>query len=172
MIVFLWAIIPVFGGQGPRFYQMEEEHSCSESWFWHVLYLNNIIPWRQTSKCLQQTWYLANDMQFFVLLCILVGFYATQRKIFYYTTIFLSVAAITIQLIIINTNDLKASYLTYQDEYWTLYYYKPYTRIHGYLVGVWFGCIFYSYKHETPAPEIEAEGGEEDEEEEKEAKPA
>jgi len=151
---------------------MEEEHSCSESWFWHVLYLNNIIPWRQTSKCLQQTWYLANDMQFFVLLCILVGFYATQRKIFYYTTIFLSVAAITIQLIIINTNDLKASYLTYQDEYWTLYYYKPYTRIHGYLVGVWFGCIFYSYKHETPAPEIEAEGGEEDEEEEKEAKPA
>ena len=109
-------------------------------------------------------------MQFFILLCILTGFYATQRKVFYYTTIFLSVAAITIQLIIINTNDLKASYLTYQDEYWTLYYYKPYTRIHGYLVGVWFGCIFYSYKHETPTMEIEAEGGEEDEEE-KEAKP-
>ena len=69
-----------------------------------------------------------------------------------------------------NLNDLKASYLTYQDEYWSLYYYKPYTRIHGYLVGLWFGCIFYSYKHENP--EVEEAGEEEAaDEEESKAKP-
>jgi hypothetical protein len=67
---------------------------------------------------------------------------------------------------------LKASYLTYQDEYWSLYYYKPYTRIHGYLVGVWFGCIFYSYKYENPEMlENSAEEEEEVDEEAKEAKP-
>jgi hypothetical protein len=42
---------------------------------------------------------------------------------------------------------MSASYLTYEDEYWTLYHYKPYSRIHGYLIGVWLGCEFYSYKY-------------------------
>ena len=44
-------------------------------------------------------------------------------------------------------NKMSASYLTLENEYWTLYHFKPYTRIHGYLIGVWLGCEFYSYKY-------------------------
>ena len=50
-------------------------------------------------------------------------------------------------MIVILKNDFYASYLTYKDEYWTLYYYKPYCRIYGYLIGVWFGCEYFSFKH-------------------------
>jgi hypothetical protein len=52
------------------------------------------------------------------------------------------------QLIVICKNTLSASYLTYEDEYWTLYHFKPYSRIHGYLIGVWLGSEFFSYKYE------------------------
>ena len=46
MILFLWKFIPTLGSNGPRFYQFEEEHGCGESWWWHLMYLNNIIPLR------------------------------------------------------------------------------------------------------------------------------
>jgi len=62
MILFMWKVVPVLGGDGPRFYQFEDSHGCSESFIWQVLYLNNLIPWTQSSKCLEQTWYLANDL--------------------------------------------------------------------------------------------------------------
>ena len=55
-------------------------------------------------------------------------------------------------------NSLSASYLTYEDEYWTLYHFKPYSRIHGYLIGVWLGCEFYSYKYDKKEPEESEEG--------------
>ena len=54
-----------------------------------------------------------------------------------------------IQLIVICSSDLSASYRTHNDEYWTNYYYKPYTRLHGYLIGVVLGCEYFSYKYEN-----------------------
>ena len=48
------------------------------------------------------------------------------------------------------TNDLVASYLADQDEYWSVYYYKPYTRIHGYLIGIFLGCEYFKYKYQCP----------------------
>ena len=52
MILFLWKIIAMFGGSGPRFYQFEENHGCSDTWFWHFTFLNNLIPWDRPSNCL------------------------------------------------------------------------------------------------------------------------
>lgn len=62
MILFMWKFLMLFGGHGPRYFMYEEDHSCHESWFWHFTFLNNILPWKQSSNCLQQTWYLANDL--------------------------------------------------------------------------------------------------------------
>lgn len=62
MLLFVWKVVPVIGGNGPRFYQFEEDHGCSGTIIWHMLYLNNIFPWQQNSLCLEQTWYLANDV--------------------------------------------------------------------------------------------------------------
>ena len=47
-------------------------------------------------------------------------------------------------------NDLSVSYFTYKDEYWTVYYIKPYSRIPAFLVGMLAGCSYYSFKHEDP----------------------
>ena len=43
-------------------------------------------------------------------------------------------------------NDLSVSYFTYKDEYWSIYYVKPYARIRAFLIGVVVGCTYFSYK--------------------------
>lgn len=63
----------------------------------------------------------------------------------------IAVISLIFQLIVICMNKMSASYLTYEDGYWTLYHFKPYSRIHGYLIGVWLGCEFYSYNYIKPA---------------------
>ena len=47
-------------------------------------------------------------------------------------------------------NDLSVSYFTYKDEYWSIYYVKPYARIPVFLIGILAGCSFFSFKHEEP----------------------
>jgi len=56
-----------------------------------------------------------------------------------------------IQLIVVLKNDMTASYLTEADAYWTLFYYKPYTRIQGFLIGVILGCQFFTHKQQERA---------------------
>ena len=140
MILFLWKFIGIFGGKGPRFYQFEENHGCSDSWFWHFIFLNNILPWKQSSNCIQETWYIANDIQFFMLLVVLAELYYTSRGKFYLSLISIFLVTLALQLIVILKNDLTASYLAHKDEYWTLYYDKPFTRIQGYLFGIFMAC--------------------------------
>jgi len=35
-----------------------------------------------------------------------------------------------------------------KDEYWTLYYFKPFSRIHSYMIGVFLGTSYFTYKCE------------------------
>ena len=63
-------------------------------------------------------------------------------------TVLLWTVAALFSISLIVKNSLSASYFTYKDEYWTIYYEKPYARLPAYLIGVVWGCSYYSYKHE------------------------
>ncbi len=53
---------------------------------------------------------------------------------------------------VVSANSLSASYFTYQDEYWTIFYVKPYTRINQFLIGAISGATYYSYQREWEIP--------------------
>ena len=91
---------------------------------------------------------MACDMQFFILLPFLVEAYYQNRQRFWVLTIFLWSTASLISLSVIIKNNLSASYFTYKDEYWTVFYEKPFARLPAYLIGIIWGCSYYSYKHE------------------------
>lgn len=45
--------------------QVTSEHTlCHDSWWYNVLFINNFLPLKD--QCMAWTWYLANDMQFFL----------------------------------------------------------------------------------------------------------
>ncbi len=95
------------------------------------------------------TWYIANDMQFFLLVPLFTHWYFNQRRKFYYLLGGIVAICKLIQMIVILVNSLSVSYFTYNDEYWTVYYVKPYARLPVFLLGVLVGSSFYSFKHEA-----------------------
>ena len=55
-----------------------------------------------------------------------------------------------IQMGVILGNSLSVSYFTFKDEYWSIYYVKPYARMPVFLIGVLAGCSYFTYKKEDP----------------------
>jgi len=148
MIFFLWKFISLFGGAGPKFYQFETSHGCADSWIWHFLMLNNIAPWEAPDYCIEETWYIANDFWFMVAGLHLIEKFRTNRSMFFGLSIMLSIFCLIIQSISIFQNSFSASYLTYNDEYWTIYFKKPFCHFHSYNMGVLLGCSYFKYKYQ------------------------
>lgn len=45
MLLFFWKFLVLFGGDGPLFFLYDDMTECSKYWIWHLLFLNNLIPW-------------------------------------------------------------------------------------------------------------------------------
>lgn len=94
------------------------------------------------------TWYLACEVQFFVLVPFLVQAYMHKRNHFWIAIVSVWFLSALTQFVVIIRNSFSASYFTYKDEYWSIYYEKPFVRLPCYLLGVVWGCTYYSFKHE------------------------
>lgn len=148
MIFFLWQFIHLLGGAGPRFYMFTQKHGCQETWFYHMLFLNNVIPWADKDYCLNDSWYLANDIWFMIIALNLVEKYYKSKKIFFIYSTSLGVLTMFIQMYQIFANDFSPNYLTFRDEYWTLYYKKPFPHFHSFNIGMTFGCLYFTFKYQ------------------------
>lgn len=149
-LLFFWKFLVLFGGDGPMFYMYETASECGKYWMWHLLFINNLIPWTAKDTCMNWTWYLANDMQFFLIIPLLVTLYYRKRQVFSILMAGIAFISVVIQMCVILANSLSVSYFTYKDEYWSIYYVKPYARIPGCLIGVLCGCTYYSFRREHP----------------------
>ena len=110
---FFWKFLVLYGGDGPLFYQYHDNTQCQKFWFWHVVFLNNLVPWSEHDTCLPWTWYIANDFQFFLLLPFLSQLYFEKRQTFYYTLAGIAGGNSLIQMIVILANSLSVSYFTF-----------------------------------------------------------
>lgn len=97
---------------------------------------------------MQWTWYLACDVQFYMLVPALVTVYYHSRNRFWLIIGLMWLFCGIICTIVILKNDFSASFFTYKDTYWTKYYEKPWARLPAYLMGLICGCSYYSFKHE------------------------
>lgn len=147
-LLFYWKFLPLFGGEGPIFYMYDSMLQCSKYWYSNLLFINNIIPWSTIDTCMHWTWFLANYLQFFLLVPFLVQAYYHRKKYFYISIGVVTFLCILVSIIVIVVNDLSPSYFTYKDEYWSIYYVKPYARLPAFLIGVIVGCAYFSYKKE------------------------
>ena len=78
------------------FFMYTTSSECNSQLLWHIIFLNNIIPWASHDNCMSWTWYLANDMQFFLLVPLLVQFYYKRRTAFYIVMLCLLALSIVI----------------------------------------------------------------------------
>lgn len=149
VMLFSFKVLPYIGS-GPIWY-LPDVSRCENYWWTNVLYINNFYPVVYSDQCYYGiTWYLANDMQFFIISPIFM------LLLYYFWKIGFAIIAITMLTstvfigIMAGTKDLDANYVkatqTGNDEITYTYYNiygKPYCRINSFLVGILLGFVLY-----------------------------
>ena len=157
-LFFFW-LLTVYLADGPMWQQAvgldsDIYHNCERYWWTNLLYINNIYPWKMQDECMAWSWYLANDMQFFVVAPLMIIplflFYPAGLAVL---GLFL-VANIATLGGITGGYDLQANMFTdanfdpranvtegrnVNDDL----YIKPWTRIGPYLIGILLGFLLY-----------------------------
>jgi len=152
VVVFFYMLVFKYLGSGP-FWEDDHCDAARGTWWKYLLYINNFIPIHQ--MCVGWSWYLANDMQFYVisplflyplwrwpvigfslLASLLIGTWTTTAIMSYYYDLIPMFVGVT------HTKDFEA-YATKMWDSFDLIYDKPYCRIAPYIIGVALGFILY-----------------------------
>ncbi|KAJ7323148.1 hypothetical protein OS493_032152 [Desmophyllum pertusum] len=139
-----------FLGEGPMWYGAQGESPCAKYWWTNLLYINNFYPTSMNDTCMLWTWYLANDMQFYIIApAILFTAYRFRlRGLLLIVGVLTGISFIT-TAVLFSHYDLAADTLGPAAQAKTaagidsqsLTYEKPYCRIAPYLVGMVLGYL-------------------------------
>lgn len=100
-----------------------------------MLYINNFYPTSSSNQCLGWSWYLANDMQFYIFTPLIVIAYRKNKRLGWILVTSLITLCMSLnaalsymyELVPLDPNN---------NQFNTLIYNKPYTRMAPYLVGI------------------------------------
>ena len=78
--ILLWWSLQPYLGDGPVWFRYNELNAdCPDYWWTVITYVNNFVPDWNGNGCLGVTWYLANDMQFFIFSPIILYVYHKHK---------------------------------------------------------------------------------------------
>ncbi|GFR32796.1 nose resistant to fluoxetine protein 6 [Trichonephila clavata] len=148
---------------GPLWIYADTDPNCQASWWYNLLYINNFQT--VTALCMGWSWYLANDMQFFVISPLLLIPLLRWPKIGYlligvfFCIIFGSNFFITYKYnlsaglgTIVEQSANVTDFLSRWTDYFDLLYMKPHTRMGPYLVGI--VLAYYIYKSQKDSRKL------------------
>ena len=146
IVIGLHATLLKYFADGPLSFLITKQiNKCQNGWYLNLLYINNfayeIEDVEGEMNCLGWTWYLANDMQFFLISPIII--YALWRNI--KKGVFLSallLIASTVTPFIITWNDETQYFHGSVGDFYT----KPWNRYQPYIMGILLGFILYKLK--------------------------
>jgi len=135
VLIFWWKVLRV-AGEGAQWQTLEGEYDQCAKWWWtNMLYVNNLVPFHAPAGCYGVTWYLPNDMQFFLLLPFFVLLHHKSKRAGYFAIAASCVASIAYSWWAAVAFDLKIG-LQGGADYSNDYYNRPWTRIPPYLIGM------------------------------------
>ena len=157
LLFFNFKILP-YVGSGPLWF-FRNVHRCDQYWWTNILYINNFYPTIYSDQCYGITWYLANDMQFFIIspIFLLLLYHSWELGIStIFGTMFLSIAVTGTLAGIDDTNSnilFEAFASTNYSRHaignslaqfaFSSIYRKPYCRINAFLIGILLGFVFH-----------------------------
>ncbi|KAN0028570.1 hypothetical protein ACTFIV_010416 [Dictyostelium citrinum] len=150
LIFFSMWVMPLMGS-GPIYYQFDSfaNAQCSSYWWTNILFINNFY----LNECYGVAWYLANDMQFFLLTPFIIVLYRKSKTIGWILAVSLMIASMMATLAV----SIKYEIPTFFDMLGTEaeqfaphstsqltvnIYQKPYYRIGAYIVGILIAFIY------------------------------
>ncbi|CAL8083371.1 unnamed protein product [Calicophoron daubneyi] len=113
---------------------------CKENWY--ITYLNTLI--KSTAKCMNWTWYLADDFQFYVVLApIFISLIVWNRPVGIVYASLLTVSGACAYFGISYVENY--GYYSMEDDFFATVYGRPYTRWGTYAMGMILGWILLDY---------------------------
>ena len=157
-VLFFYWFVTVHMGTGPSLINSIGPDSiparnCRSYWWTNLLYINNLHPNKLEEECMGWSWYLANDMQFYVISPLLL------IPLYYW----FPSGLIAICLVLLSSVGVTGFIAGYYDfpanQFYTAFggsqlppgfpdqgsqiYVKPYCRITPYLVGIFLGYLLF-----------------------------
>lgn len=145
IMAFVWVVGKM--GEGPLWYLMENTYkSCASNWWTNLLFINNFHPAVYDNQCMAWTWYLANDMQFFIIGFFVVLAYKHKPAFGMGLIALICIGSWVANAVIVTSYDLKAFDVgpTYSD-FQNKIYDKPYARIVPYMFGMSTAFVICTY---------------------------
>ncbi len=139
--------------------------SCKKYWWTNFLYINNLFPYAMMDGCISWSWYLANDMQFYIItpLILIPAYYFLPVGIAIGSAFLASGFIITAALTGVydyqaNTFSLLAYGYDHRNTtkygFSDMIYVKPWNRIAPYLVGLMLGYLIYKNARLNKIPRL------------------
>ncbi|CAH3109140.1 unnamed protein product [Porites lobata] len=154
-VLLFWNKLTVFLGEGPNWLNYQSDEACNKYWWTNLLYINNFYPTKFGASCMGWAWYLANDMQFYIIAPAILFMAYRFRLVGMLIIVGVLVGASFITTAIIFAHyDLAAVQLGAEAQAeaakgidaGSLTYVKPYCRIAPYLVGMLLGYIVLHFR--------------------------
>jgi peptidoglycan/LPS O-acetylase OafA/YrhL len=132
---------------------------CKGIWWSHFLYLNDLYPWwnqRLGEVCYGHSWYLANDMQYYLLVPLLCLLYRStkvngKKLAGYVVWACLLSCVITSWVLSIKDKWSPNSWDGVEgDHYREEGFSRPWTRCSSYMIGILFSYYWYEKKQNNP----------------------
>jgi len=139
VVMLVYAKIWPYLGSGPFASRFQDSilSRCGRTWWTELTYAMNFIPFDSNKVCMGWTWYLGDDMVFFILGIAILPVYYRRKWAGWLCVAILASASLSVTGWLIFKYDLSVytlddHYLRYS--YWA--YSKPQNRAPAYLVGV------------------------------------
>lgn len=129
---------------------MRKTDPCDDYWWTNIIYINNFHPnyGNIDKQCMGWGWYLANDMQFYILSPLFLILLHKMKYVGHGAMLFFLTGCLTSRMITADYYGMRLpginTPLNHTHEPWadsSPLYNKPYTRIAPYLVGMWLGYL-------------------------------
>ena len=164
VLFFSW-LLTMHLADGPTYHLAAWQNStlyqnCKSYWWTNLLYINNFYPWRMEEECIGWTWYLSNDMQFYIFSPLII----IPMYFLFPIGLVLSAGVLVVSFAVSGTlagvYDHQANAFaqvaynfvpnnTNATTYNNLQYIKPWHRVAPYIVGLVLGYILYRLRLPT-----------------------
>ncbi|XP_048774347.2 nose resistant to fluoxetine protein 6-like isoform X2 [Ostrea edulis] len=142
-----------YWGSGPFWPKKSFDYQqCKNNWWRNLLYIQNFFP--ISEQCIGWGWYLANDMQFFVLSPILIYPLYRKRVIGYILVLALLIMQAVFRGVMSVDLGMGLNSPPNQEEFFDKMYQRPYSRIAPYLIGVLTGYFMWKSKRQVKLPKV------------------
>jgi peptidoglycan/LPS O-acetylase OafA/YrhL len=139
LVLLVYYKIWAFLGHGPFAVSFQDSINgrCDGSWWSELTYTLNFVPFDSNKVCMGWTWYLGDDMIFFIIAIFLLPVYHRTKLVGWFTLLAISAISFAVTTLLVIRHHL--SIYVFDDHYKNYSYYaysKPYTRIPAYFVGI------------------------------------